>query len=273
MHTGQQNLIKVVKFGGSSLGSASGFQGSARVIKSHLDSGSQVVVVASAIYGVTNKLIAVANAAEKRDFHLIEAIRSSILLLHHNALQVSRISCTFDAFHDPIGYAPQSTDEKHGREGADRSPRTPSALNTLQELVQIFDGLLDFQVNAVASAGRCEAKYMDAISSIGMSVEATTFAIRSSRFSRNEGERLSTKLLAAYLTDHGIPAFEMPTDDLLMTTGDHGAALPLLDATAARARPAILAALENSEVFGDHNASMRFHGRQADYDGLSWNRA
>jgi aspartokinase len=62
------------------------------VVQSHLDSGSKVVVVASAMYGVTNQLIAAAQAAEKRDHRHVEALRSSIVLLHHRAVQVPKYS-------------------------------------------------------------------------------------------------------------------------------------------------------------------------------------
>ena len=63
------------------------------------------------------------------------------------------------------------------------------------------------------------------------------------------GERLSTKLLAAFLADQGTPATELPTDNLLLTTAEHGAAVPLLDATAARAKPVIQEVLGNGSVY------------------------
>ena len=47
--------LRVLKFGGSSVGSASGFIGAAKVVTSHINSGSRMVMVLSAMYGVTNQ--------------------------------------------------------------------------------------------------------------------------------------------------------------------------------------------------------------------------
>jgi aspartokinase len=113
---------------------------------------------------------------------------------------------------------------------------------TPQELSDIFTGLFDYQIQAITASGKCEARYMDAISSIGW---PSNMAI----LSHFAGERLSTKLLAAYLNDQGTGATEVPADNVLMTTGDHGAAVPLLDKSLLTAKPVLSDILKNDCVF------------------------
>ena len=55
----------VLKFGGTSVGSANSLKNVLQIIKSHAQKGSTQTVVASALGGVTNKLIEVAESAEK----------------------------------------------------------------------------------------------------------------------------------------------------------------------------------------------------------------
>ena len=80
----------------------------------------------------------------------------------------------------------------------------------------------------IASAGQCSAAHLDIVSGVG--------------------ERLSNKIMGSYLRDHGIGATDLAADGLIMTTGEHGAALPLLPQTTERVHPIITSILSRGEV-------------------------
>lgn len=60
----------ILKFGGSSVGSSDRFKRVVQVIRRHLTDGKQVLVVASALSGVTNKLSELCNCTLQRDERL-----------------------------------------------------------------------------------------------------------------------------------------------------------------------------------------------------------
>lgn len=180
--------LRVIKFGGSSVGSADGFIGSGKVVTSHLSSGTDVVCVLSAMFGVTNQLITAAKAAERNDLRGVEALRSSVFLLHQQA--------------------------------SENLPLKSKTRQSLQEELQnVFKLYFDPTVKEVAGSRTCSLAHMDLISSIG--------------------ERLSTIVMAAYLRDHGIIASEVATDNLLITTGEHGSGVPDMEETRKRLVPLV----------------------------------
>ena len=61
--------MKILKFGGTSVGSVEALKALKAVIKSNLDQKEQIIVVVSAMGGVTNQLLEMAeNAVERVDF-------------------------------------------------------------------------------------------------------------------------------------------------------------------------------------------------------------
>lgn len=58
--------MQVMKFGGTSVGSATRFREVAQLVRSKLEAGEQIVLVLSAMSGITNTLIAAAREAEER---------------------------------------------------------------------------------------------------------------------------------------------------------------------------------------------------------------
>jgi aspartate kinase len=57
--------MKVLKFGGTSMGSTDALQKVASILQENYDNGQQVVVVCSAMSGITNQLISMGNLAEQ----------------------------------------------------------------------------------------------------------------------------------------------------------------------------------------------------------------
>jgi aspartate kinase len=77
----------VMKFGGTSVGSADAFAQVAQIVKAAVESESRrerpgVVVVTSAMSGVTNMLIEAAQRAERGDVSFYQAQQDSLLLKH-----------------------------------------------------------------------------------------------------------------------------------------------------------------------------------------------
>lgn len=78
--------MKVLKFGGTSVGSADSIRRVAKIIKSSLDQGDQIVVVSSAMGGVTNSLIEASQLAQGNHDQYLEITRK-IETLHANAIR------------------------------------------------------------------------------------------------------------------------------------------------------------------------------------------
>lgn len=65
-----KQYLKVLKFGGSSVGSEQGIKNIYQIVDSELKKGSRIVLVCSALHGVTNRLLEVADKAEKQQDYL-----------------------------------------------------------------------------------------------------------------------------------------------------------------------------------------------------------
>lgn len=78
--------MKVLKFGGTSVGSADSIRQVAKIIKSSLDQGDQIVVVSSAMGGVTNNLIEASQLAQANHDQYLEITRQ-IETLHANTIR------------------------------------------------------------------------------------------------------------------------------------------------------------------------------------------
>ncbi len=75
----------VMKFGGTSVGDAECMANVARIINDHRQGGERIVVVASAMAGVTNDIIRAARLAALRDVAGAQEVISSLRQRHHEA--------------------------------------------------------------------------------------------------------------------------------------------------------------------------------------------
>ena len=67
--------MKVLKFGGTSVGSAGSIKQVAKIVKSCLDQGNQIAVVSSAMSGITNQLIEASRLAGQNDDQYLDITR------------------------------------------------------------------------------------------------------------------------------------------------------------------------------------------------------
>ena len=77
----------VIKFGGTSVGSAERFRGVLDIVKSEHSKSKNTVVVLSAMSGVTNTLISAANKAVNRDLKSALALLSEVTDKHVQAIE------------------------------------------------------------------------------------------------------------------------------------------------------------------------------------------
>ena len=78
--------MKVLKFGGSSVGTPENIIQVSKIISDYINSGEKIVVVTSAMYGITNDLIEVGNAAAADDENYTE-LSDRIVNHHLNAIK------------------------------------------------------------------------------------------------------------------------------------------------------------------------------------------
>ncbi len=77
----------VMKFGGTSLGDAQWIVKAAGIVRDTLEDEGDVVVVVSAMNGVTNALIEAATSASQRDGETFRCIKDSLLTRHRQAVE------------------------------------------------------------------------------------------------------------------------------------------------------------------------------------------
>jgi len=77
----------VMKFGGTSVGESSRIKHVASIVRDHARKGNKIVVVVSAMSGVTDRLIEAAEKASMRDRSSIEAFVKSLAGMHNQACQ------------------------------------------------------------------------------------------------------------------------------------------------------------------------------------------
>jgi len=192
----QKNMpLHVIKFGGTSVGDAHCIARVMEIIR-HASRESDLVVVVSAMSGVTNKLVGAALQSEAGNYpaaaSILEELRSQHELaaqtLIHSAAELERLR--------------QKTNLVL-QEGSDLCRRTSLS----RELT---------------------LRARDAISSLG--------------------ERLSAPLLAAALTEHGVPSEAIEATEVLVTDDCFGGAEPLMDLTRKRCEARVLPLLQNGIV-------------------------
>src|SRR5260221_7158134 len=80
-------MLLIMKFGGTSVGDGARIGKVAELVQREIAKGRQVVVVASAMSGVTNMLIEAAKLAARGDESLIADTRRRLYAQHHAAIQ------------------------------------------------------------------------------------------------------------------------------------------------------------------------------------------
>lgn len=82
---GPRDLMLVMKFGGTSVGNAAAIRQTADILASHAGNG-RVVAIVSAMSGITNALLATAEAAASGDSDTVDTSRAVLLAPHRSAL-------------------------------------------------------------------------------------------------------------------------------------------------------------------------------------------
>ena len=77
--------MKVLKFGGTSVGNAERIQNVSKIIQQTLKEVDKAIVVVSAIAGVTDQLLSAANAAVKNEAAALSEIKKIVLQEEPNA--------------------------------------------------------------------------------------------------------------------------------------------------------------------------------------------
>ena len=170
----------VMKFGGTSVGSVAALKNVVQIVQSAENDGNQPVLVVSAMSGVTNKLIAAANAAEAGDERAAHAARVEI-------------------------------EQKHAettREFLGDSPARAAVMAEVTRLLDEFETLC----HGIRVLGELTPRALDVISGLG--------------------ERMNAPQVAAILRENGLPAEAVDARQLIVTDKRHGAATPVIAATA-----------------------------------------
>lgn len=132
----QPGQTHVMKFGGSSVGSADAMKKVGSVLEKKLENGDRVVGVMSAMFGVTNRLVEAADAAAVRDVARVKHHRQAVYQLHEKAVnELFGSSSVSSVVMDYINYT--------------------------------FQIKFDEYVANIAEKNICEASDMDVVSSMG----------------------------------------------------------------------------------------------------------
>ncbi len=188
------NNLLVMKFGGTSLGSAERIRASAAlIVKERL--ARPLVVVVSAMSRVTDLLLDTMKHAEGGDLAGVESNLQSLRSRHYEALQE---------------LLPEASQ--------------PEALARIDQILGEFERIL----SGMRMLGERPARSVD---------EALA-----------AGERLSSVLLAAYLTDIGAPAEAVNGAGVIVTDAVFGNASPVMDQTSKRARHVLLPLVDRGVI-------------------------
>lgn len=87
---GPRDLMLVMKFGGTSVGNAAAIRQTADILASHAGNG-RVVAIVSAMSGITNALLATAEAAASGDSDTVDTSRAVLLAPHRSAPGINSI--------------------------------------------------------------------------------------------------------------------------------------------------------------------------------------
>ncbi|MEZ4569291.1 MAG: aspartate kinase [Thermomicrobiales bacterium] len=185
-------MTRIMKFGGTSVGSAEAIRRTAAILEQH-HGPEPVVAVVSAMSGVTNLLIECGESAVAGDSEVVETARALILAPHRRVL--SELV--------PGGERRRQTSATLGGL-VDEAARLLYSVYVLRELSpRAKDRLVSF------------------------------------------GERMSSTIIAAYLSEIGVAAEAVEADRLIVTDGVFGNASPELEETRAKAGSVLNRLLED----------------------------
>ncbi len=182
----QQTLV--MKFGGTSVGSAAALKNAAEIVRAARAEWPNVVVVTSAMAGVTNLLLESAAHAAQNDLSGLDS-------------------------------AVQQMREKHATAAAEcisDPDQRARALDAIAPLIESFESLC----RAMAVLGEATPRALDAVAALG--------------------ERMSVRLLAAVLQEHGTAAAPVEASQLIVTNRNFQNAHPDFAATTEKTRAVLL---------------------------------
>ncbi|MBE7468186.1 MAG: aspartate kinase [Anaerolineae bacterium] len=175
-------MLIVMKFGGTSVGSVPALEKLVEIVKTGRQQGHSLVVVVSAMSGVTDMLLNAAHRAEAGDEETAHTARAAITQKHAEA-----------TLHF-LGDTPERT----------------AVLAQINSLLDEFELLC----HGIRVLGELTPRALDVIAGMG--------------------ERISVPQVTAILNRAGVPAQGVAATELIVTDGRFGAAVPLVEATAAK---------------------------------------
>jgi len=186
----------VMKFGGTSVGSAERFRGVLDIVNRSHKADKQTVVVVSAMSGVTNSLIAAANKAVHRDLKGALTLLTDVTDQHIYAIESLFV-------------------------------KSEHSMHLLKE-IQAYFNELEILFKGISYLGELTTRSLDAVSGMG--------------------ELLSSKILAAYAADQGMPAVWLDARQFLITDRNFGKANPQWDKLTQKTQEIIAPLLQAGKV-------------------------
>ncbi len=182
----------VMKFGGTSVGSVSALQKVIEIVQNGRQNGHKVVVVVSAMSGVTDLLLNAAHRAEAGDETAAHQARTQIAHKHAEA--------TLHFLGD--------------------TPERAAVMGEIEAMLNEFEALC----HGIHVLGELTPRALDVIGGLG--------------------ERISVSQVTAILNYAGVPAQGVSATELIVTDRRFGAAVPLIEATAAKTKAGLLPILQ-----------------------------
>ncbi len=173
-----------MKFGGTSVGSVPALQKVVEIVKATRQQGHSLVLVVSAMSGVTDMLLNAAHRAEAGDEETAHEARATIAQKHAEA--------TLHFLGD--------------------TPERAAVMAQINALLDEFEALC----HGIRVLGELTPRALDVIAGMG--------------------ERISVPQVAAILNHAGVPAQGVAATELIVTDNRFGGAVPLVEATAAKAQ-------------------------------------
>jgi aspartate kinase len=172
--------LLVTKFGGTSVGSAEAIRGLTAITARNRESWEHVVVVVSALSGVTDSLLRIVRTAQSGDAEGVRALYATLRERHHGVIEELL------------------------------EAERPAVLTDIDTLLDECAALCE----GVRVLGELTPRTLDAIAGLG--------------------ERMSARIVAATLREHGLTASAIDATDLIVTDDRYQDASPLMAETTER---------------------------------------
>uniref|UniRef100_A0A7S1V531 Aspartate/glutamate/uridylate kinase domain-containing protein n=1 Tax=Sexangularia sp. CB-2014 TaxID=1486929 RepID=A0A7S1V531_9EUKA len=235
--------VSVMKFGGSSLGSASAFRKVRSIIKDEQDKHGAAAIVVSAMYGVTDQLVAAGNAAAAGDAETVENIYHEVRNLH---LDTADVLFKFDVIENDSF--------------ADFREATRSEVPSDVEIAMSMRPVVSRQLDALLDAGFLQVTQQ--------CLESGELAPSDRDLLHSLGERLSSTMAYFYLISCGFRAKIVDPSTCIVTEGKFGEGRPNLAESEHRLRRELVPLFNAKSVAivpgffgGDSNGVLHTFGR------------